>query len=87
MKQSFLKKIILGLIFTGLLFISGIAIADNLGVIDPNDVGYHNAAFLNSSVVTNPSINFGKFTTESQYNILVTDSQLYAMPGNRQWAG
>ena len=52
------------------------AIAASTGTIDPNNTGAYKAAFLDNSVVTDPSINFGKFTTESQYNITVSDTEL-----------
>jgi len=80
------KRIFIGAFFAVILFGTA-AIASSTGTIDPNNVGDYKAAFLDNSVVTDPAINFGKFTTESQYNITVSDTGLdgYAWGSSVGW--
>jgi hypothetical protein len=58
------------------VFFSSIAVASSTGTIDPNNVGDFFAQFLNTSVVSDVDINFGKFADEPQYNITVSDTAL-----------
>ncbi len=76
MKHPFLKKFFISTLLVIVTFISSTAIAASVGSIDPTNVGKYKAAFLDTGVVTDPAINFGKFTTESQYNISVSDTEL-----------
>ncbi len=46
------------------------------GTIDPRNVGNWKAQVQNSGLGANTTINFGKFTTQSAYNITVSDSEL-----------
>jgi hypothetical protein len=74
-KKSSLQRFLIGTFFFILLFGTA-AIAASTGTIDPAGTGEYKAAFLDTSVVPDPSINFGSFTTEAQYNITVSDSEL-----------
>jgi hypothetical protein len=56
--------------------IGSTVMAATVGTIDPAGAGNYKAAFLDTSVVSDTSINFGKFSTESQYNITVTDTEI-----------
>ncbi|MES2224691.1 MAG: carboxypeptidase regulatory-like domain-containing protein [Patescibacteria group bacterium] len=57
-------------------FFSTAVLAAAPGTIDPANEGKYKAAFLDSSVVSDTAINFGKFTTQSAYNITVSDTEL-----------
>lgn len=76
----------MGAIFVAVFFGTP-AMAASVGTIDPNNAGDYKAAFLDNSVVADPSINFGKFTTESQYDITVSDTALsgYAWGSSIGW--
>lgn len=76
MKQSRLKKFFIGSLLVIALLIGTAAMAATIGTIDPAGAGKYKAAFLDTSVVSDPAINFGKFTTQSQYNIKVSDTEL-----------
>lgn len=84
--SKFFKGAFVGAVFAVMLFGTA-AIASSTGTIDPNSTGAYKAAFLDSSVVADTSINFGKFTTESQYNITVSDTELrgYAWGSSVGW--
>jgi hypothetical protein len=86
-KQTLFRKIFLGTLVFFAVFLGSTAIAASLGVIDPLNAGNYKAAFLDSGVVSNTAINFGKFTTESAYNITVSDTQLrgYAWGSSVGW--
>lgn len=86
MKQTLLKNFFAGVVVIGVLF-GSTAIAASLGTIDPGNTGHYKAAFLDSSVVSNTTINFGKFITQSQYNITVSDTELrgYAWGSSVGW--
>jgi hypothetical protein len=70
-----------------MVFFASVAVAASTGTIDPNNVGDYKAAFLDNTVMSNTAINFGKFTTESQYNITVSDTGLdgYAWGSSVGW--
>ncbi|MEO5646337.1 MAG: carboxypeptidase-like regulatory domain-containing protein [Candidatus Paceibacterota bacterium] len=76
MKHPILKKFFISTLLVIGTFISSTAIAASTGTIDPNNAGFYKAAFLDSSAVSDTAINFGKFTTQSQYNITVSDTQI-----------
>jgi hypothetical protein len=46
------------------------------GTIDPRGVGNWKAIFENAALSSTPTLNFGKFTTQSAYNITVSDTEL-----------
>ncbi len=74
MKSSVLKKFFIG---TGLAVLAAtVVIAASTGIIDPGASGKYKAAFLDTSLMSDTAINFGKFTTQSQYNITVSDTEL-----------
>jgi|GEM_PF-5132069 len=56
--------------------ISVVAASPTLGTIDPRGVGNWKALFENSTLSSAPTLNFGKFTTQSAYNITVSSSEL-----------
>ncbi len=58
-----------------LLLVAGLAHAAT-GVIDPNNNGSYQALIENTDLGADTTINFGKFTTQSAYNITVSDSEL-----------
>jgi hypothetical protein len=76
MNGRLLQKIFLGGVVAVVVFFGSTAMAASTGIIDPNNTGQYQAAFLDSNAVSDTAINFGKFTTESQYNITVSDSEL-----------
>ncbi|HTH93176.1 MAG TPA: carboxypeptidase-like regulatory domain-containing protein [Candidatus Paceibacterota bacterium] len=86
MKRNTFRNLILGVAIFVVAFFARTAIAAS-GVIDPNNAGNYKAAFLDSGIMSDTSINFGKFTTESAYNITVTDSALtgYAWGSSVGW--
>lgn len=86
MKQNPLKIFFAGLTVMALI-VSGTALAASTGTIDPSNTGAYKAAFLDTGVVSDTSINFGKFTTQSQYNITVSDTALrgYAWGASVGW--
>ena len=47
-----------------------------LGTIDPRNVGNWKALFENAGLSSAPTLNFGKFTTQSAYNITVSNTEL-----------
>ncbi|MDB5254694.1 MAG: hypothetical protein JWL92_70 [Candidatus Nomurabacteria bacterium] len=73
MKSFPLKNIFIGATLALALTTAAIAAS---GTIDPAGTGQYKAAFLDSSLMTDTSINFGKFTTQSQYNITISDTEL-----------
>ncbi len=87
MVKHILSKIFFGIALFVTVFFVSTAIAASTGTIDPNGTGQYKAAFLDSGVVSNTAINFGKFTTESQYNITVSDTELrgYAWGSSVGW--
>ncbi|HSE56887.1 MAG TPA: carboxypeptidase regulatory-like domain-containing protein [Candidatus Paceibacterota bacterium] len=65
------------LFFSLLFFIAlGVSASSSLGVIDPNGSGNYKAEILNDPGYASPTINFGKFTTQSASNITVSSSEL-----------
>lgn len=50
--------------------------AATTGIIDPSNLGNFKVTILNSGLGTDAVINFGKFTTQSAYNITVTSTEL-----------
>lgn len=86
MKRSLFTKIFTSAIFA-VAFFSSVAIAASTGTIDPNGAGQYKAKFLDTGVVSDTAINFGKFTTQSQYNITVSDTALrgYAWGSSVGW--
>jgi hypothetical protein len=47
-----------------------------LGTIDPNNVGHWKALMQNSALTASPTVNFGKFTTQTAHNITVSNTEL-----------
>jgi hypothetical protein len=84
-----MKKVIIGTLTLVLtIFLAGSSRAwANSGVIDPSNTGQYKAAFFDTGVVSDTTINFGKFTTESQYDITVSDTELrgYAWGSSVGW--
>ena len=67
------------ILFTILLILGMLSVAHasaTLGTIDPRNVGNWKAVILDSSGNNGTTINFGKFTTQSAYNITVSDTEL-----------
>lgn len=50
--------------------------AATTGIIDPSNSGNFKVTILNAGLAGNDVINFGKFTTQSAYNITVTSTEL-----------
>lgn len=87
MKRILSREVFLGALLFVAIFFGSTAIAASTGTIDPGNAGYYKAAFLDSGVMADTAINFGKFTTESQYNITVSDTELrgYAWGSSVGW--
>lgn len=73
-----MKKLLLrGSVIVAIIFAlsCGVAYAAT-GTIDPNNTGNFKAQIQNASLGANTTVNFGKFTTQSTYNIRVSNTAL-----------
>lgn len=69
--MKFLRAVLLAFF----VFVVGVTQV-HAGTIDPQNEGNWKALFENVSLAPNPTLNFGKFTTQSAYNITVEDTEL-----------
>ena len=69
-------SIFFAFIFSAFFVTAFVSASSTSGTIDPDDTGDHYALFYDVPGETDLDINFGKFTTQSAYNITITDSGL-----------
>jgi hypothetical protein len=65
-----------------------VSASSTIGTVDPSGLGKYHAQFVHTpSSSGSENINFGKFTTESQYNITITDAGIrgYAWGSEAGW--
>src|SRR5580700_1181015 len=86
--KSFRRVAVLILVIFSFFLALTTSASQTFGTIDPNNTGQHFVAFTHiPSTSGSEIINFGKFTTESHYDITVTDAGLrgYAWGNQVGW--